>query len=187
MVILFLLAKLINSEQLACYASAITPFPRLWFPSLSLSLLTPPLPLLPIYYHQLCQCFKTPAPIPHPDLWHCLFHQLPSPSLINFDVEPNEIRLTIEEAVADSWLIYPSAQHCHATLTNESSCSLDTGGISLHEFIRLVGGTVSQQRCSMETLYITAHVALKRKWKPLGVEISKTYFSFISHSIYFFS
>lgn len=134
---------------------------------------------MPIYYHQPCQCFKTPAPShpsPHPDLWRCLFHQLPSPSLINFDVEPNEIRLTIEEAVADSWLIYPCAQHCHAALTNESSCSLDTVEISLHlhEFIRLVRGTLSQQRCSMETLYITAHVALKRKWKPLGVEISGT-------------
>lgn len=48
---------------------------------------------------------------PLPDLWHCLLHQLPCPSLINFDVEPNEIRPTVE-AVADSCLIYARVRHC---------------------------------------------------------------------------
>lgn len=46
-----------------------------------------------------------------PDLWHCLLHQLPCPSLINFDVEPNEIRPSVE-AVADSCLIYACVRQC---------------------------------------------------------------------------
>lgn len=46
---------------------------------------------------------------PH-DLWHCLVGQLLFPSLINFDVEPNEIRQLIK-AAADSGLIYSCAWH----------------------------------------------------------------------------
>lgn len=46
---------------------------------------------------------------PH-DLWHCLVGQLLFPSMINFDVKPNEIRQLIK-AAADSGLIYSCAWH----------------------------------------------------------------------------
>lgn len=135
LVILFLLSKLINSEQLACYASAITPFPS---HPLSLSQSLPP--PAPHHAHSLPALAPTPHPLhallfpslssrctlssspsllmfwrwhtlqkPH-DLWHCLVGQLLFPSLINFDVEPNEIRQLIK-AAADSGLIYSCAWH----------------------------------------------------------------------------
>lgn len=79
---------------------------------LRLSILQPPRPPvlhlvpLPIFCRQPCQCFKMTRVAeepPLPDPCHCLLHQLPCPSTINFDVEPNEIRPRVE-AEADSCL-----------------------------------------------------------------------------------
>lgn len=84
------------------------------------------LPLSPLHTHSSLLLSPTDAPyLPAParwcfgddihyksphDLWHCLVGQLLFPSLINFDVEPNEIRQLIK-AAADSGLIYSCAWH----------------------------------------------------------------------------
>lgn len=70
-------------------------------PSLSSSLSSIPSLLMFWRWHTLQK--------PH-DLWHCLVGQLLFPSLINFDVEPNEIRQLIK-AAADSALIYSCDWH----------------------------------------------------------------------------
>lgn len=58
-----------------------------------------------------CRCFRDDIHYKKPhDLWHCLVGQLLFPSLINFDVEPNEIRQLIK-AAADSGLIYSCGWH----------------------------------------------------------------------------
>lgn len=64
-------------------------------------------------------------PPPLPDACHCLLHQLPCPSTINFDVEPNEIRPNVE-AEADSCLVCASARRRLAAAANESG-----GGVFL--------------------------------------------------------
>lgn len=78
-----------------------TPLHALLFPSLSsrCTLSSSPSLLMFWRWHTLQK--------PH-DLWHCLVGQLLFPSLINFDVEPNEIRQLIK-AAADSGLIYSCA------------------------------------------------------------------------------
>lgn len=84
---------------------APTPLPSssLLFPSLSnrCTLSSSPSLLMFWRWHTLQK--------PH-DLWHCLLGQLLFPSLINFDVEPNEIRQLIK-AAADSGLIYSRGWH----------------------------------------------------------------------------
>ncbi len=111
---------------------------------------------LPIFCCQPCQCFKMTHVLekaPLPDLWHCLLHQLPCPSLINFDVEPNEIRPTVE-AVADSCSFMPVCciAEPHWLMRGEGESS------SLHQPRRSAALSLHS-----ETLHIRAHMAIKRK------------------------
>ena len=191
LVILFLLSKLINSEQLACYASAITPFPShpltrslslsgsLSHPALhhahSLPALTTsphthtPLPLLsptdaPYLAAPARWCFGDDIHYRSPhDLWHCLVGQLLFPSLINFDVEPNEIRRLIK-AAADSGLIYSCVWHPSRVTkkkTNEEEFVCASAGLrevrncssAVHQLPPEMASAASA--CDVETLHIT--------------------------------
>lgn len=105
---------------------------------------------------------------PH-DLWHCLVGQLLFPSLINFDVEPNEIRQLIK-AAADSGLIYSCAWHPSKwqKLMRRSLClslglrEVQNCSSAVHQLLPETAS--ASPACSAETLHITA------QWLAAGRE-----------------
>lgn len=119
---------------------------------------------------------------PH-DLWHCLVGQLLFPSLINFDVEPNEIRQLIK-AAADSGLIYSCAWHpskwqklmrrslyVSSGLREVRNCSS-----AVHQLLPEMVSASSA--CSTETLHITAQwLAVQQEPPSFSLSLSLQHLS----------